>query len=967
MARAERMFRLQGRGGRGSPVASVPELPRRHFLSWDRPLLPQAVAFLAGDWTGARPLDLSSLLVVVPTRQSGRRLREALAGHAAARDSAVFPPRIATPEALVAAAAGDGAASRIESMVAWIDVLRAIDLAEFQEVFPVAPPTRSFSWALQLADRFTRVQTLLRENGLGMADVAARAGPDFIEAGRWAQLGALEQVHAARLRRAGLRPAHAPAEDDRGWREWLAGVGRVIVLATVDPMPSALTLLSRAAAQLPVDVVVFAPADEAARFDEWGRPITSAWSERVLELPDFERRVHVCADPAEQAARLVELARDYGLSGGRSGGALAIGIADPDVLPLVEGEATRAGVAVFNPEGRLRRTGALHHLLAALAGLARQPAFEAVETLARCPDFLAFLGAHRGPGFSAARFLAGLDELRRRHLPADLAAAQRHARDDVAGALAVVAELRETLVRGEFPHNAAAALGAIFGSRRLDLAHEDDAELHEAALAWTAASTDVAAAASRLGGMSGTEGWELARRVFGEGRRTEDKPAGALDLQGWLELLFEDAPHVAVAGFNDGLVPDAVSEDAFLPESLRARLGLKTNAARFARDACLLQAIAACRSPAGRIDLLLGKTSSTGDPLRPSRLLFRCPDAGLPSRVAFLFRNPEPAGSHLPWSRAWRLRPRVAPSPSQVAVTGLRRWLACPFRFYLQSVLRLRPVDAEKSEMDAFDFGTLCHAALEAMGREPALADCADAGALRDFLFAELTRQVHGRYGAELDLPLLMQFESARQRLGKLAELQAGERAAGWVIRAVEREFSVDVGGLLVNGKIDRIDVNAATGAVRVLDYKTSDAAVSPRAAHLRPARGGERLPDWAGVMLDEKPRAWVDLQLPLYRQALAAEWGEAITCGYINLPKAVGQTALALWDDYTPELHRAAMQCAEGVCAAIRGGRFWPPNENLREENDDFAALFHHGAADSVEWDAAATSAEPGGTLARE
>ena len=56
---------------------------RRHFLPWDQPLLPQAVRFLAGDWTGGRPLDLSRLMVVVSTKQAGRRLREALAAFAA--------------------------------------------------------------------------------------------------------------------------------------------------------------------------------------------------------------------------------------------------------------------------------------------------------------------------------------------------------------------------------------------------------------------------------------------------------------------------------------------------------------------------------------------------------------------------------------------------------------------------------------------------------------------------------------------------------------------------------------------------------------------------------------------------------------------------------------------------------------------------------------------------------------------
>jgi ATP-dependent helicase/nuclease subunit B len=73
--------------------------------------------------------------------------------------------------------------------------------------------------------------------------------------------------------------------------------------------------------------------------------------------------------------------------------------------------------------------------------------------------------------------------------------------------------------------------------------------------------------------------------------------------------------------------------------------------------------------------------------------------------------------------------------------------------------------------------------------------------------------------------------------------------------------------------------------------------------------------------------------------------------CGYFNLPKAAGETTLALWEDYTPGLHAAAMHCAEAACAAIRAGEFWPPNETIRAERDECAALFHHGVAGSVEW----------------
>jgi ATP-dependent helicase/nuclease subunit B len=95
----------------------------------------------------------------------------------------------------------------------------------------------------------------------------------------------------------------------------------------------------------------------------------------------------------------------------------------------------------------------------------------------------------------------------------------------------------------------------------------------------------------------------------------------------------------------------------------------------------------------------------------------------------------------------------------------------------------------------------------------------------------------------------------------------------------------------------------------------------------------------------------FTDLQLPLYLHAMAAVHSGRLSCGYFNLPKASGETALAMWDDYTLELQEAAMRCVAGACAAIQRGEFWPPSETIRAERDEFAALFHHGVADSVEW----------------
>jgi ATP-dependent helicase/nuclease subunit B len=922
---------------------------RLHLLPWNQPLLPQAVNLLAAGWTGDGPLDLSPLLVIVPTRQSGRRLREALAEHAAGRGSAVLAPRVVLPEdLLVPSAAGPAVAvaSWLETQLAWTEVLRTAEPEDFRAVFPMDPPARNFAWAARLAAQFQRLQSALGENGLRLRDVVRRAGDSLPETERWAQLTELERRCDAVLAANGRCEAQAARIASAREPAPPEGITRIVLLATPDPLPLAVGVLAELARHVPVEVAVFGPPDGAELFDEWGRPREEAWSRRALSLTDFSSQVHLCADAAEQALRVTELARRYG----EPEGALAVGVADAEVAPALENGLRGAGLAVFNPGGRSRRHDGLHTLLATLAALVREPGFDTVQALARCPDFMAWLVARAGGKFSPATMLIELDDLHARHLPAGLTTALGHTarRPAARAALEGAQELRARLTAGEFPGNAAAALATIFGGRPV----AGGSALGESAEAWLDVLREAGAARQDFPELTVAEWWELTLTQFGESLGTEARPAGAVDLLGWLELLWEDAPHLVVTGLNDGRVPETVAGDPFLPEALRAWLGLKTNEARFARDAYLLAALAASRSQAGRLDLLVGRVSAAGDPLRPSRLLLRCDEAELPRRVAALFRPAETARPALPWRRAWQLKPPVVAPPRRVSVTAFRDYLRCPFRFYLKHALEMETVDPFKSELDARDFGTLCHAALEAMGREPALRDCTDAAVLREFLLAHVDRRSRERYGAELALPLMVQLESARQRLARAAEVLAEQRAAGWVIEHVERKFELALGAVTVSAKIDRIERKAETGAVRVIDYKTSDKGVPPPAAHVRTARREETAPAWARFTLGGKELVWTDLQLPLYLEAVAGEFGVAVGAGFFNLPKAVGETSLVLWEDYDAEWRAAARRCAEGVAAAVTAGIFWPPAEvPPRDEDEAFAGLFHHGTADSVEW----------------
>ncbi len=943
-------------------------MPRElKILPWDRPLLDRAVTHFAAGWHGDGALDLSDRMIVVPTRQAGRRLREALAVFAAEHGSAVLAPRVVGPEQVLDLAVPKevAIATRAQVLTAWVAVLRAARFGELREVFPVDPPERDFAWALRLANEMARLQAALAEGGLRFADVAATAGANFEEPRRWAQLALLEdavdarlaQRRVATLQAASIAAAGAPAGPP-------PGVARVSLLGVVDPLPLALRVLESWSQTVAVEVLAFGPADEAGVFDEWGRPRPDVWCGRELALEPFTQRVHLCADPAAQSERMAECV--VALRG--SPGAVGVGSADPEVLPLLAGELRAAGVECHLPEGRPLEREALAGLIEALRAAATEDDWATAMALARRTEVLAHIGAGAGGDAALAGLLAGIDALHDQALPPTLRVARRAAAAlesrhvGLGVALDRLNALIEEVRAGAFPAAWAAVLARLAGGRELDLSCAEDRAFAEAAEAWRTATAEVSAAAP--GELSAGDACALALQLFGAGRLFEDKPANAVELDGWLELVFRDEPLLLVAGLNDGCAPEAVTGHAFLPESLRERLGLKTNAQRLARDAWQLAALAASRADGGRLEFFLGKASAAGDPLRPSRLLFQCGDALLPERVRFLFRELPPAGGPVAWRRAWRWRVPWVGAPARLRVTGFRDYLACPFRFYLKHALRMEPVDAAKRELDARDFGTLVHSVLERLGQEVAWRDCTEGDELARWFEEALEAVVAARFGAELSLPLRVQVASARQRLTAVARLQAAERAAGWVVDRTEWKLPAGklvVGGLAVSGTIDRIERHERTGAWRVLDYKTSETAKTPAKAHLRLDRAGKAWLEPARVEVGGKPHRWTDLQLPLYRWALGELLGaREVGIGYFNLPKAVSTTAIALWEDFDDTLQESALRCAEAVGAGVKAGRFWPPAED--PENDDFAALVHGSAAESfdvADWPAAARGGE--------
>ncbi len=962
--------------------------PRRIFLDWDRPLLEQAAEMLLSSASESSVLDLSDVLAIVPTRNAARRLREMLANLAHERGTAVIPPLCGPPTLLArpelgAARIGRTLASQAEVLAAWIAVLRGGKPGAYRYLFPIEPALRDFAWAQGMAVDLIEVRSILGEAGLLMADVAKRLPAEHEEKERWRDMARIEEEYLTLLRaleRCDPLAARALAAEHASLPE---GTQRVMVLGTPDPFPLARTALERLAAEgVEVTVVIYAPEDRHAGFDEWGQPLADFWNSAgaPIRIDDFVASVGVLANPDHLNEQVVALVKGYEAPEQT----LAIGALDSATAPIMERALRDHGYAGFAPEGRMLSTEGVIHFLECLRDFVSRPKPEAAAALLRTPEISDWM-ATKVEGWRQAKALRGMDEGMANHLidhsgrlaemlrrDAVNAKSGERVREHVAdrcrmaaAALDELMALRKRLAADKLNEALPEALREIL-IRRSEAVGADGARVGQADI-WPEKVLeatgplllkhldDLAHAVAAGVGVNLTDGEQLtlAIRLLGQARLSAERPAAALELQGWLELLWEDAPHLVVAGLNDGIAPEAVVGHPFLPQSLRSLdvLGLKGNAERFARDAYQLTALLESRRDRGRVDILLVKRSRNGDPMRPSRLLLCCRDEQLPARVRHLFREVETGGTRASWEAGFQLLPN-APRKSggaaagqeqeesarqrpfdRLSVTGFKRYLESPFHFWLDRVLRAETIEPTRGEMNAMEFGNFCHHVLEAFGRNELARELQDEAAIEAFFMKQAEALAEHWFGKSPGMAVRVQLNAARQRLRAVAAVQAAERQAGW--RIVEAELKLeDVGdlvidGVTVSGRVDRVEQR--DGVTRVLDYKTSDRAKAPRETHWKGIVNGvdyAHLPDYARFGMDErgktKEKRWTDLQLPLYRLALQAKYGANIETGYLMMPKAVGDTrveTLELGDDVLA----AARTCAEGIIGDVRSEIFWP------------------------------------------
>jgi len=942
---------------------------QRHFIGWNTPVT-TAVRHYLIPGTITQSVDLGDTLIVVPTRQASRRLRETLAAHCAASNAALLSAEVVLPAAFFRAPplADQRDCSALLTQAVWAEVVHNSVPSDFATLFPPSGLERDYAWAGQTGETLQKLRATLADGGYTIHRVVEQFSDTLEELERWKELAeaecrTLNRIEALGFKDTTLRKieqAEAPALPE--------GITRIIVASVPDPSLLMIRALEALEKSYAIDILVAAPATQSERFDTWGRPKPELWQSQPIDIPDAETAIVLVGTPKSQADRAIRTIAEASPQFGP--GDIAIGVPDRTVIPFIETALTEQGLPVFDPS---EKNISEHPIFGALDGfisLYTTRTYSALRNLIRHPDVLSYLKAE---GFQTHTLLTALDEFQGEHLPLRLDDVLKHLNaptptphtpqstphtptppSDLSKAIAAICNLVARFDTLKPAKATQTLLQALYKKRMISSKNPDDQAFSAAADTISEIIRELAESESALASTDTPTTLRLLRQRLAEQTYHADREDSLIDLEGWLELPWNNAPFLIATGMNEGRVPDGRLSDMLLPDSLRQKLGLRNDAGRLARDAYLMTLMIETRRESGKTVFIVGKTSAAGDPLKPSRLLFRCSQEELPARAKALFAPVEEREPHHASTVSFKLSP-LAPlgnTPlsekiTKLSVTAFRSYLACPFRFYLNTVLKMRSLDDSKREMDALDFGTMMHTALQKMG-ESGMWKHENKDELADFLISKAETTLTHRFSSPPPLPVQIAMDAARQRLRHAARVQVDITREGWDVVRTEEKYEMTIAGLPIRGTIDRIDQHRDTGAFRIIDYKTSDREATPIAAHLSSCR--EETPEFSKVDLNGKPKRWIDLQLPLYQRLLQANSilsGEA-ELAYFNLPKAVMQTGIYTWDTWTAALAESAYACAEAIVEQINNGIFWPPAP--RVDYDDFETLFPGAPEDCFE-----------------
>ncbi len=944
---------------RDSLVVEPKRFVRRRFIGWDEPTLVKAVDELYLRYVVGDSWDMRDVVIVLPSGLATRRLQELLALRAIGVDShgtakhartLMYPPQIVTVGQLLEElyVAKFPFASDLVQVLTWMSALQKTKPELLQRIVPQPPlATASEQW-LELGKLISTVHRELASDRLDFKAVAEALG-SHPESPRWQALAAVQASYLQQLDELGLWDIQTARLMALDYREPQT-TKQIVVIAAVDLNKTQRGFLEAVAEH--VEIWIAAPQSHAAMFDAFGCLDSEQWQDAVLELSDD--CLLIGNSPADQAdltaACLADLGNRYHTRD------ITLGIPDPALVPTLQHQLSLCEVTARNGAGTSLSQSEPAQLLSLIGKYVQQRSFASFAALIRHPA----IGNVLQPNAQSIRqgtqrrtknepvnlpptWLAEFDHYCQEVLPKTIDDYVNEKLDGAHVYTIVTAAITKWLSKlgfrplplSQWVQPLLQVLTSAYEGQTCDLDSQSDQPIYNAAKQVCELIVGLRNIPSELEPkMTAGELIDWLLRSMAGKLVPEPSNETAIEMLGWLELSLDDAPVLILTGVHDGVVPESVNSDAFLPNQLRRQLGMMDNGRRYARDMYCMQVILHSRQ---HLRIVVGKSDHQGDPLVPSRLLLACNLADLPTRVLQLVSD-EAIDVLPPTKQRWKAvsnasrlsvpKPVKGRVPATISVTAMRDYLACPYRFYLKHVLKLREEIDSDVELDARKFGILLHDTLAMMGKNP-ICLSPDPEEVEQFLVAQLQIVAAEKFGPAPPAGVLIQIEQAELRLRAFAPAQAKRAAEGWIVKLVEEGVEAKDGlklgdggdTMTLIGRIDRIDYHPQLNQWAIWDYKTSETANNPVSVH------------WT-----EKDK-WKDLQLPLYRHIAAKlKVDSEPSVGYITLPKQAREVAFVP-AKFTPEQLADADRKANETASQIRRGEFWP--DHLKAIHfDDFSRI---------------------------
>ncbi len=927
----------------------------RVFLSWEKPFLESVAEYLFSRFTSGSTCDLQDLLLVAPVSRAARRLEELLVERADAEELWLIPPAqiISTgdlPERVIHGESGD-LAGRMERTGAWSSVLTVLSPEQQSTLFGSDSRTFQESDLYRIAEQLDDIAAELGGANLSFGDVAA-----FFESGktaffdkRWASLAELYAAYERTL------DEHHLTDRNRRRREVLLERGElsqdmkfskeIILLGTVDLLPIHKELLKRY--PLKVTSLIFAPEDVKEGFDTYGGLLSEYWV-KSAQCAIADDQILPATNPYHQAAVVAAKVSEYG--GSLAADQISVGVTADQYIPYLEQQLVVHDVPCRVAGGTPFLFTPVLRLLEGISRLLESGSFLEFSALVRHPDMLKYvskkLSVPNEHYVTSRKMLRELDAFQEQHLQSSIF--QSFPEDEKLTLpekmRSCVHDLLKGLLQGpdkisELRQPVLDIIKKIYGEKR---EFKENSPSDAACIEVFRGIADVSEEAAEMElfsdqRISPSQFLRILLRELSR-RSTTPQPTGAaVEILGWLELAFDDAPALVIAGMNEGQVPESLNEDLFLPDSLRTHLGLTDNSRRFARDIYSLKTMLNSKE---KLTLCFSRHAGNGDPQQPSRLLYLESDED--KLVGRVKRFTTPLVDYVEEEKMAKEEvplffieepdlTEYEPSPI-MRVTEFRDYLHCPYRYYLKNIVRTRRASDELFELDGARYGTFIHAALCDFGTSP-LCHSTDSSDIYSFLADRVEERAKEEFGSKPLPAVLVQIEQMKVRLRTFAAFQESWRAQGWEIEQVEfspgKDNAVPLthseGSTGIYGTIDRIDRHR-DGSFIIIDYKTGDAGRSPDKAH-RDSEGD-----------------WLDLQLPLYEYLLKEKGVVEQECQLAYLPLgALDGTPELLFAHWSREERESAIETARNVAAAVKRGEFWPPSEFV-SAFDDYADILGVG-----------------------